>query len=115
MMTIAATQSVEKRLAPMAEKGKQTEIRCTHSDWCTEQVGRGNMHVGVMHMVMMMVSRISTAPRSRLLRLDRHRCTGLALSLPKPFPFQAAMRRNYRYYFAAIARRTACCAVICGK
>jgi hypothetical protein len=48
----------------------------------------------VMHVVMVMMSGIRTATRSRLLRLDRHRRAGLAISLPKPVPFNAA-KQNY--------------------
>lgn len=82
--------------------GRRREIngKCTHSDGTTaEEVRCGDVYVGVMmmHMVMMvvmMVSRIRTASRSRLLRLDRHRRACLSLSLPKPVSFHAA-NQNY--------------------
>jgi len=72
---------------------------CTHSNRSAKEVRCGDMMIRMMHVVMMvvmmMMSGIRTATRSRLLRLDRHRRAGLARSLPKPVPFNAAKQKLY--------------------
>jgi len=106
MINIAVREYMQKQIVAKKKRffaDRQSKIngKYIHPNGGTEErksIMRGEMYVGVMMrvvMVMMMVSHIRTTSRSRLLRMDRHRHAGQSFSLPKPVPFHAE-KQNYR-------------------
>ena len=63
-------------------------------DRSSKERGSGGVRITMMTMIVMMPG-IRSTPSCRLLRLDRHRRTGLSFPLPKPVPVHAKTTRNY--------------------